>query len=550
MRVKLPSLVLSAGILMLTKPSLAATVSTFDVLMATGTLIVSGTTTITGNAFSVGGSTFTINQGFVGVGTATPVALLNLAGPVINGNGAQFQWIAKYAALRSGEIQGTHWDSTGTYSVAFGFNGKASGNGSVVSGGHYNSATDQNATVAGGYTNTASGQHSTVAGGDTNAASATRSFVGGGYNNLASGPSAAVLGGGQTVAGAAARNTASGTSAAVLGGISNTASGDYSAILGGSNNEASGKYSLASGQMARALAQGSFVWGDSQSGIFVSNNTDEFKIRAQGGFVFVSTPTSSAPTILVSSGAIMISTSASAATAVPNLFISSVNGNVGIGNISPATPLDVNGSAQFGSSASKSTFTATPGGSTYALQLSSGITISGGGPINLTSGGFVRFADGSISTTAVSGGGGSAVVQSTTVYMDTGQALGTGIWPACFTNSTATLTGVTSSCVLVLASGSWLLDSAGYNYGLALIVNGELVAGTDNSKRSHGQVWEQPSGGGYVWPFTIAERVCGLSSSTVNVCLTGSAENSATLAGTSGSHTARKPTLSIIEVRQ
>lgn len=185
------------------------------------------------------------------------------------------------------------------------------------------------------------------------------------------------------------------------------------------------------------------------------------------------------------------------------------------------------------------------GGTTFSVA---GGSITLGGRLNATAAG-IKWADGSTSTTASSGGGVS-VVQSTTVYMDTGQSLGTGLWPACFTNSTATLTGVTSSCVMVLASGSWLLDSAGYNYGLALIVNGALVPGTDNSKRSHGQVWETPSGGGYSWPFNIAELVCGLATSTVNVCLTGSAENSATLAGTSGTHTARKPELSIIEVRK
>lgn len=67
-------------------------------------------------------------------------------------------------------------------------------------------------------------------------------------------------------------------------------------------------------------------------------------------------------------------------------------------------------STQFGTGASRSTFTAYPGGSTYALQLSSGVTIAGGGPVNLTSGGFIRFADGTISTTAASGGGGGGSV--------------------------------------------------------------------------------------------------------------------------------------------
>lgn len=185
------------------------------------------------------------------------------------------------------------------------------------------------------------------------------------------------------------------------------------------------------------------------------------------------------------------------------------------------------------------------GGSTFSVF--SG-TAQVGGLLRVSSRG-IQWNDNTVSTTAAAGGAGT-IGQATTVYMDTNQALGTAIWPPCFTNSTATLTGVTSSCVFIQASGSWTLDSAGYNYGLALVVNGALLPGTDNTKRSHGQVWQSPSGGGYVWPFTISEYVCGISVSSVNVCLTGSAENSATLAGTTGTHTARKPTLSIIEVRK
>lgn len=441
MRVHPVAIGLLAGVLVTASPSAASTISTFDVLVATGTLIVTGTTTVSGNAFSVGSSTFVVSQGLVGIGTTTPVALLNLTGPVINGNGAQFRWIANKAALRSGEIQGTHWDSTGTYSVAFGFNSKASADGTAVGGGYYNSATAQQSTIAGGWGNTASGAFSAVGGGDSNTANADRSFIGGGYNNLASAVGAVVAGGGSTSVGAQARNEASGASAAVLGGISNTASGDYSAVPGGSNNLASGKYSFASGQSARAQAQGSFVWADSQSGTFTSSNTDEFKIRAQGGFVFVNTPTSSAPTVIVSSGAIMISTSAFAGSAVPNIFISSVNGNVGIGTMSPAATLDVNGSAQFGTGATKSTFTAA-------------------GLLKLNSSG-IQWADGTTSTTATSGGSGGRfqVARSSGANDQTESATA---WTA-LTGSTLSITVAANSKVWVVFNGvfSQSADNAG-----------------------------------------------------------------------------------------
>ena len=69
------------------------------------------------------------------------------------------------------------------------------------------------------------------------------------------------------------------------------------------------------------------------------------------------------------------------------------DGNVGIGTSAPALLLDVVGGAQFGSGVLKSTFAATPAAGTYALALSSGISISTGG---------VRFADGTIQYTVAS----------------------------------------------------------------------------------------------------------------------------------------------------
>jgi hypothetical protein len=75
-------------------------------------------------------------------------------------------------------------------------------------------------------------------------------------------------------------------------------------------------------------------------------------------------------------------------------------GSVGIRTASPATSLDVAGSAQFGGAALKSTFSATPGGSAFALDLSSGAKLSNGGSLELTSGGYLKWPDGTISKTA------------------------------------------------------------------------------------------------------------------------------------------------------
>ena len=74
------------------------------------------------------------------------------------------------------------------------------------------------------------------------------------------------------------------------------------------------------------------------------------------------------------------------------------NGNVGINATVPAVKLDVAGDAQFGSGVLKSTFSATPDATTYALSLSSGVKLANGGGI--------EFEDGTHQYTASSGGGG------------------------------------------------------------------------------------------------------------------------------------------------
>lgn len=58
------------------------------------------------------------------------------------------------------------------------------------------------------------------------------------------------------------------------------------------------------------------------------------------------------------------------------------SGRLGVGTSSPAERLDVSGGAQFGSGALKSTFTATPSATAYALQLSSGLNVLNAGGVN------------------------------------------------------------------------------------------------------------------------------------------------------------------------
>ena len=133
----------------------------------------------------------------------------------------------------------------------------------TVGGGGYNAASDRFATVGGGIDNTASDESATVGGGGYNAASGVGSTVGGGLNN-----------------------TASDDYAIVGGGYGNISAGNGSIVPGGFSNEASGSYSFAAGRRAKALADGSFVWADSQNSDFTAATPNQFLIRAAGGGYF------------------------------------------------------------------------------------------------------------------------------------------------------------------------------------------------------------------------------------------------------------------------
>ena len=176
---------------------------------------------------SIDNSTLTVNGPIFSTGAA--------GGTVFSGAGTRFMWVPSSAAVRAGAVTGAQWDAAniGPQSVAFGANGLASGGYDTVSGGINNTA------------------------GPSLGAS-----VGGGSGNIASGVYSVVGGGG-----------------------ANSASSSYAVVPGGFNNTASGSTSFAAGFNANAVGNGSFVWADSTGGAFYAYLLDQFKIRAQGGFV-------------------------------------------------------------------------------------------------------------------------------------------------------------------------------------------------------------------------------------------------------------------------
>jgi hypothetical protein len=102
--------------------------------------------------------------------------------------------------------------------------------------------------------------------------------IGGGSQNTSTG-SYSVIGGGSY-------NEAWGAYSVIGGGYLNKA-GVLATVPGGIRNEALGSNSFAAGAQAKALHNGTFVWGDAQTNEFASVTNDEFAVRAANGLRLV-----------------------------------------------------------------------------------------------------------------------------------------------------------------------------------------------------------------------------------------------------------------------
>jgi len=142
------------------------------------------------------------------------------------------------------------------------------------------------------------------------------SAIGGGQNNTASGLASAVDGG--------QNNTAAGTAAVVGGGDNNIASGNYSAVPGGQYNTASAGWSLAAGRRAKALHEGSIVFGDARDQDKSSTGNNQFIIGSSGGVAINTTP--AAGSALTVSGKVKADSAEFGAMTVATLSSTSVSG--------------------------------------------------------------------------------------------------------------------------------------------------------------------------------------------------------------------------------
>lgn len=261
----------------------------------------------------------------VGIGISTPTEKLHVLGNILVTGKATIGWTNSSTGLSS-FVAGVDDTITGEYntisggqgnrvggwhsSVAGGHQNYIDGSHSSIGGGFFNRVLDTAATISGGEYNTTSGRWATVGGGRGNQASDTSAtvgggwyntasenvaFVGGGWGNTASGYSAFVGGGVYNEAsdwysyiGGGLEDTASGWCASVGGGRQNTASGNVSTVPGGYGCTASGNGSFAAGNLALAVNDGSFVWGDFGSQTISSTADNQFMVRASGGTVFYS----------------------------------------------------------------------------------------------------------------------------------------------------------------------------------------------------------------------------------------------------------------------
>ncbi|MSU85902.1 MAG: hypothetical protein EXS21_12480 [Pedosphaera sp.] len=147
-------------------------------------------------------------------------------------------------------------------------------------------------------------------------ASGAYSVIAGGFNNTASGHSSVVTGGGA--------NTASGQNAFVGGGDNNIASGGWSTVLGGTWNQASANFSFAAGRRAKALHEGSIVFGDARDQDKSSTGNNQFIIGSSGGVAINTTPASGAA--LTVAGRVKADSAEFSSMAVTTLSSTSVSG--------------------------------------------------------------------------------------------------------------------------------------------------------------------------------------------------------------------------------
>ena len=160
---------------------------------------------------------------------------------------------------------------------------------SIIGGGFYNVTNEAYAAIGGGIANKAQGREVSILGGAGNQAAGDASTIAGGLSNKITDSYNTIGGGRANQAGNANENQLDAAYATVGGGNSNQAGGAYATVPGGESNVAGGAYSFAAGRRATVQKNhdGCFLFADSNNSEFSSTATNEFAVRATGGFRLV-----------------------------------------------------------------------------------------------------------------------------------------------------------------------------------------------------------------------------------------------------------------------
>lgn len=228
-----------------------------------------------------------VTDGRVGIGTANPMAALDVVGDVrmstdffsLAGNHISLGWDAEATGYGSVAMSGGRANgyesvamsgslANGGGALAFGASSEAGGNRAVALGLEV-SASGTASTALGAYTE-AFGDYSLAAG----------------WASYATGPSSVALGEGSFAGGE--YSTALGKGSRALG-YASLAAGYYAratnsyAVALGDDAAAGAISSFAAGTRAQALHDGSFVWADAMPGTFSTTASNQFLVRAQQG---------------------------------------------------------------------------------------------------------------------------------------------------------------------------------------------------------------------------------------------------------------------------
>ena len=193
----------------------------------------------------------------------------NIYSTISGGRDNAIESVSTYSVLAGG------WSNrigpNSSYSVIGGGYGNTIGSNSsqgVIGGGLFNAISNlsSGAIIAGGVGNDIGSLsfRGTIGGGDGNMirSSSTNTTISGGYQNL---------------------TFTNSSFAAIGGGRLNHVRADYATVPGGLQNWA-GAYAFAAGRRAKALNEGSFVWGDAQDADVSSTANNQATFRAAGGF--------------------------------------------------------------------------------------------------------------------------------------------------------------------------------------------------------------------------------------------------------------------------